>query len=150
MAMAQCGGGIPGGGNPSCVPPDVFYNSLPPGSAPAPVLVWEERWGAVAMDYDKGVLGAAAGVRTQQQAIKKAVKRCIRAGGSPGPCEANVGRYSNQCAVVAIGGGKMHFNAGVDKIRLGLDTLWDCELAVGQKCKLALDECSLPESVRIQ
>lgn len=149
-AMAQCGPGIPGGGNPSCVPPDVFYGSLPNGEAALPVFTLEERFGAVAIDRDKDVFGAGADYSNREKALKKAIKRCIGNGGTESGCRAGANWYSNGCGVVADSAIGLFYLTGPDPIRTRLDVLWDCEQRSGQACKLVSDQCSLPVSVRVR
>ena len=149
-ALAQCGPGIPGGGNPSCVPPDVFYGSLPNGRAVQPVFVWEERFGAVAIDRGMDVFGASADYKNSKKALKKAIKRCVGNGGTERGCTAGANWYSNGCGVVADSLIGLFYLTGPDLIRARLDVLWDCEQQSGQTCKLVSDECSLPVSVRVR
>lgn len=149
-ALSQCGPGTPTGGNPSCVPPDVFYGSLPNGAAPQPVFAWEDRFGAVAIDRDKEVFGAGAGYTSGERAVRKAIKRCIGSGGTEDGCRAGASWYRNGCGVIAKSATGLFHLTGQDPIRTRLDTLWDCEQRSGQACKLVSDECSLPVSVRIR
>ena len=147
---AQCGPGIPGGGNPSCVPPDVFYGSLPNGRAVQPVFIWEERFGAVAIDRGKDVFGAGAGYKSSKKALKKAIKRCVSNGGTEDGCTAGANWYSNGCGVVADSVIGLFYLTGADLTRTRLDVLWDCEQQSGQACRLVSGECSLPVSVRVR
>lgn len=149
-ASAQCGPGIPGGGNPSCVPPDVFYRSLPNGGAVEPVLIWEERFGAVAIDRGKEVFGYGADYKTSEKALKKAIKGCVSNGGTEDGCTTGANWYSNGCGVVAESVIGLFYLTGPDLVRARLDVLWDCEQQSGRACRLVSDECSFPVSLRVR
>jgi len=68
---------------------------LPP-SAPAPV--WEDRWGAVSMDFENGAAGGTVEGATKNDAARLANARCAQSGGVH--CNIVVS-FVNQCAAVA-------------------------------------------------
>lgn len=65
--------------------------------SPAPL---ESRWGAIATDDVKGVLGTAVGERSEQGAQSTALADCRAKGGSP--CKLQLS-YSNGCGVMLVG-----------------------------------------------
>lgn len=104
LAWAQCGAGIPGAGNPGCIPPTApgspYGQSSDPGAfTPAPAQAnWEDRWGAVSMDFDNGAAGGTVVGRTMNDAARLANARCAQSGGVH--CNIVVS-FVNQCAAVA-------------------------------------------------
>jgi hypothetical protein len=143
--FAQCAPGIPGGGNPSCVPPDVFYNSLPPG-APIPDLgpQWETRWGAVAMGG--GGFGAITDMPSKRKAHKAALAQCKKSGGG-NQCKVSISYY-NQCAAVAAGdnsatgGGYAPITETANKLATE-----QCQ-KTGGICRIYYSACSYPVRIR--
>jgi hypothetical protein len=109
ISWSQCAPGIPGAGNPGCIPPSApgspygqpdSAGPLPP-SVPAPV--WEDRWGAIAIDYTNGAAGGANKEATKSGATQLAVERCMHSGGTH--CEVTVS-FVNQCAAIAQKAGR--------------------------------------------
>lgn len=73
VAAAQCPNGIPSGGNPGCVPPDVYYGSQPNSDPPPlPKERWKTRWGAIAIGSTQsgGGLGFSSKMDSKRQAEK--------------------------------------------------------------------------------
>lgn len=90
-AHAQCGAGIPSGGNPNCLPPDVLYKnqgiSQPQITAPAqqPIIIrqkWADRWGAMVLDDVNPVTGFSTGAESKSEALRLAKQDCLSRGGS--------------------------------------------------------------------
>ncbi len=104
VAAAQCPNGIPSGGNPGCVPPDVYYGSQPNSDPPPlPKERWKTRWGAIAIGSTQsgGGLGFSSKMDSKRQAEKAALKMCRDTGGGK-ECAVQV-TYHNQCGVIAWG-----------------------------------------------
>lgn len=86
---AQCPAGIPSGGNPNCLPPDVLYGNQGVGqsqNAPSqqPIVIrhkWADRWGAIIYDKVKPVIGTSQGLSSKRKAIASAVADCKAKGG---------------------------------------------------------------------
>lgn len=103
LAVAQCAPGIPSAGNPACIPPNQtnspYYqggtDQLPP---PPPIGHWENRWGAVSLDYSAMKAGFLTGEPSKSEAEKSATQKCLAAGGSD--CEIVI-TFRNQCASIA-------------------------------------------------
>lgn len=101
---AQCPNGIPSGGNPGCVPPDVYYGSQPnTDPPPLPKTRWKTRWGAIAVGSTEsgGGFGVASSMDSKRQAQKTALKMCKDSGGGK-ECAIQM-TYHNQCGVIAWG-----------------------------------------------
>lgn len=109
--LAQCGAGIPSGGNPSCIPPSVYHSqgiTQPQMNTPRqqPIVIrhkWADRWGAMVADRTNPVIGFSTGAVSKNEAMRLARVDCLSKGG--GECN-NLFAYRNQCAVmIAIKGG---------------------------------------------
>lgn len=66
---------------------------------PAPPQ-WASRWGAIATDGDKGVVGSASGSASRAIAEKTAMSDCQSKGGAP--CKLQVS-YANGCGALVVG-----------------------------------------------
>lgn len=104
VGWTQCAPGIPGAGNPGCIPPTAPGSPYgQPGGDAAPVAmpppaVWEDRWGAIAMDYGNGAAGGVKDGVTEQDATHRAMERCMGSGGTQ--CHLTIS-FMNQCVAVA-------------------------------------------------
>lgn len=148
----NCPTGIPSAGNPGCIPPShsnsPYYQGAQPGAAP--VDVWEDRWGAVAVDYSNGAFGTASNARNKEQARKAAIKRCADNGGGAGACAESVVEYRNKCGIVVESADFTVLFTGEDKAKTSLDALWACDQRSEHQCSILFAECSYPVSVRIR
>ncbi|WP_126241438.1 DUF4189 domain-containing protein [Burkholderia gladioli] len=147
---AQCAPGIPGAGNPGCLPPSALnspYNqgSGAPALSPAPPPIWRDTWGAIAMDPNTAQSGTVTGLPDKQTATREALNQCRQNGGRA--CEILVSYY-NQCAAVAQrpGGGPVSVARSPDKKEAGEMAVEAC----GGKstCRVVYDACS--DAVRVQ
>ena len=109
-AWSQCAPGIPGAGNPGCIPPTApgspYGQPESAGASPAfapPAPIWGDRWGAIAIDYNNGAAGGANKNATKSDATQLATERCMHAGGIH--CEIAVS-FVNQCAAIAQKSGR--------------------------------------------
>jgi Domain of unknown function (DUF4189) len=144
MLFAQCAPGIPGGGNPSCVPPDVFYNSLPPGSPPPDLgPQWSTRWGAVAAGGN--TLGVSANSTSKRKAVKAALSDCKKNGG--GRCTVLISYY-DQCVAAAWGDGAASSIARGPVFDEAIATALDSCSKRGPNCKIYYSGCSYPVRIR--
>ncbi|OZI61896.1 hypothetical protein CAL28_21895 [Bordetella genomosp. 11] len=150
MAHAQCAPGIPGAGNPGCIPPSAPnspYNQGGGASAPSPTPppVWRDSWGAIAMDPNTAQSGTVIGLPDKQAATREALDQCRRNGGRA--CEILVSYY-NQCAAVAQrpGGGPVSVARSADEKKAGDMAVKAC----GGKsaCVVVYSACS--DAVRVQ
>ena len=144
-AIAQCAPGIPGGGNPSCVPPSVFYDSLPPTSPP-PSLgpQWETRWGAIVSGG--GGFGASVNMPSKRKAEKIALKQCKDSGGR-NLCTVKTAYY-NQCAAIAWGENSEYAVATALTADISqMNAVKGCS-DLGVNCKIFYSGCSYPVRIR--
>lgn len=132
-ACAPIPGGSQGGGG---------YSQQRGPDLPAPV--WEDRWGAIAFDGPRGILGAAANLRTEQAAKWAALNDCKAKGGEN--CQSEV-IYRNGCTAFTIGDRNYYH---------GSNDLLDQVVAEGLKlctekdtnCETYYRACSLPVRIR--
>lgn len=68
-------------------------------SSPGAPAQYATRWGAVATDGPKGILGSTNGAQSKRAAVKTALAECAAKGGS---CKLQLA-YQNQCAVLVTG-----------------------------------------------
>ena len=93
----------------ACPPGWIPYSATSCGPAPsaqaaprqqAPTVSLPSRWGAIATDGVKGVLGTAVGEESERRAERTAMADCQAKGGSP--CKVQL-TYSNGCGVMIVG-----------------------------------------------
>ena len=124
--------------------PDPNYRA--PQQAPQqPVAQWERRWGAVAIDSPKAVMGVAVGKRSKREASIAAVSDCERQGGANCEIEA---AYDNQCVAVITSNDSHNTPIAltVDQaIATGMKT---CRDAGRTNCRVYYSACSLPVRIR--
>lgn len=150
-AWSQCAPGIPGAGNPGCIPPgqpnspyDQADQGQPiPPAGPAPV--WADRWGAIAIDPVSGRAGTVTGRESKSQAEKAALELCAQHGGNN--CTLGV-TYYNQCAAAAQPdpGGVISTAHAADSPTAERIALEACK-AHG-KCSVVYSKCSLAERIQ--
>ena len=106
-----------------------------------PAPLWERRWGAVAIDSPKAVMGIAVDKRSKQEASQAAVGDCQRQGGANCEIEA---AYDNQCVAVVTGNGAHNTASAATvsrAVELGMKTCRDAGLT---NCHAYYTACSLP------
>lgn len=147
-ASAQCATGVDtGGGN--CVPPDAAgmpgYNAQQ-GNAARSVAkaVWEDTWGAIAIDSKSGKAGTVTDRTSKSEASNDALSECRGRGGTD--CNVEM-TYTNQCAAVGWGTQGWGLGRGADKgVAEGL-AMKKCDESTGG-CKVVYSACSLARRVR--
>lgn len=150
-AWSQCAPGIPGAGNPGCIPPTAPgspYGQPDQGgpiSSPAPAAVWEDRWGAVSMDPDTGEAGGTVLGTSKSDAIRVANSRCAESGSTG--CTVVVS-FMNQCAVVVQkpSGGVVSSGTAADVPEATSRAMKRC--GDDQACKVLYKLCSYPARVK--
>ncbi|HEX7814130.1 DUF4189 domain-containing protein [Dyella sp.] len=143
-AFSQCAPGIPGVGNPGCVPPDV------PGSpgrqhnyaSSTPEPIWEARWGAIVYDKDTDRFSLSSGEKSKRIAVKKVIKNCKEKGGKK--CDL-VFAYYNQCAAIASNENNIGYGRGPYKSIAEELALKKCEKI--EPCEIIYSKCNYAERV---
>ncbi|WP_369335408.1 DUF4189 domain-containing protein [Luteibacter sahnii] len=145
---AQCAPGIPGAGNPGCIPPsapnspynqggDTPVNSEPQGR-------WEDRWGSVAIDPILGIPGSSEHMASSAAAVRSALEQCRSKGGKD--C-AEVLTYHNQCVAVAQGrsGGQVQAASAATVDKAAVNAISRC--GGSNRCVVRYQSCSYQERV---
>ena len=149
MAYGQCAPGISGAGNPGCIPPNQPnspYNQGQPRQGPAvPRGHWEDRWGAVAMDFEETKAGYITGQTSESEARQIALSKCESSGGRN--CKIVIS-YFNQCAALGQGNESLSVSSATaaDADEANKRVLAKCG---GKKaCTIIYNECSPPELIQ--
>lgn len=138
-------GGCPSGMYPYDTPQARQCVPIPGGSSSssAPAAVYENRWGAIATDGPKGILGSSKNQTSKRKAEKQAVSECQEKGGT---CKLQMS-YRNQCAVL-VSGDKKFLVQRAESIEVATEiAIRECG-AVDANCRVHYSDCSYPEQVR--
>lgn len=111
----------------------------------APAEIWASRWGAIASDGSRGVMGAVDSRSSKKQAERAAISECKSRGGVA--CSIQLSYY-NQC-VVTIQGSRTANNTRAatteEATAIGMRT---CTSQGDDDCKVYYKACSLPARTR--
>lgn len=138
----NCGGGY-------CVPICAYDESSQARQAPPPPRVvrrWElfdDRFGAIALDMKSGTFAMSSGHTTREEAEQAAFQRCRSGGGER--CEM-VTHARNTCQTLAWGAGYFQVSGGASVQSSEQKTLRMCRDHIGVECEVFRTECSLPVS----
>jgi hypothetical protein len=113
--------------------------------ASGPSVEWEYRWGAIATDGVKGVLGTSTGEKSQKRAESKALADCKAKGGSP--CKIQVS-YANGCGAMVVGSSGFSTSFGGTKEEAINKSMAICSSDGDTQCHVYYTDCSLPKRVR--
>lgn len=103
--------------------------------------LWQDRFGAIALDVDTGSIGWVSGARSRREAANAAIADC---GG--GGCEVHMeGR--NTCLAVASGG-RTGFARDVNVKVAEASAVEACRSLGGTTCEIRYSACSLPVRIR--
>lgn len=146
-AWGQCAPGIPGAGNPGCIPPTqpgspYYQGSDQPPVATLPAARWADRWGAVAID-PSGRAGVITGLPSKAAAEREALRKCQANQGTA--CAIAVSYY-NQCAAIAQkpSGGVMGTSTGPTVDVAKSTALEQCG---DSSCHVVYSACSMAERI---
>jgi len=121
-------------------------NYRAPQQAPQqPVAQWERRWGAVAIDSPKAVMGVAADKQSKREASQAAASDCERQGGAHCEIEAV---YDNQCVAVITSNDSHNTPTALTVDQAVATGMKTCRDAGRTNCRVYYSACSLP--VRVQ
>ena len=151
MGWAQCGAGIPGAGNPGCIPPTApgspYGQPADPGViAPTPIraATWEDRWGAVAMDFAADASGTISNNTSEDRANRSALADCKEQGGTH--CEI-VLTYHNQCAAISQAAAGF-FSSATAATKREAESRVIAKCGDPRTCRILYSQCATP--VRVQ
>jgi hypothetical protein len=130
-----------------CAPIPGYDQQQPPTQQGpiSPPPQWADRWGAMAIDSDKGVLGTAIDISNKSAAQQSAIADCHAKGGAI--CKLGI-TYYNQCAslVVSKEGHAATAAATIDEaVQLGMKT---CTDAGYTNCHAGYTACSMPVRIK--
>ena len=109
--------------------------------APVSAEVWENRFGALALDPSNGNLFSIEGETSKRRAINAAHKKC-------GKKDCIVGiNIRNGCIASSWGGGKYFWTGHEDKKAAEDQAMQECR-AARDGCELMYSGCSLPVRVK--
>jgi len=141
-------GGCPPGTYPANPPATNVCNPFPDSDSSnqpqQPKVVWETRWGAIAIDDTNSGVGFAKNMKSKRKAEKQAMAQCKSKGGNG----CRIARsYYNQCGVIAWGdNGYVTASAATIETASQLG-LTNCSKST-TSCKIYYADCSLPERVK--
>lgn len=110
----------------------------------APAVGWESRWGAIAADGSKGILGTASNAFSRNQAEASALSACNAKGG--GSCVIQVS-YSNSCAAMIVGDKGYNTNTGATLQEATDKGMRMCNQSDAH-CQIYYSDCSLLKRTR--
>ena len=155
-ALLHCVQAHAEGGCPPSMVPFQFAPNQPPSCMPGggqsqeprPLPeIWADRFGAIAMDPSRGVLGAANDMRSERAARETALAECGAKGGGP-QCKVYQ-TYKNGCGALIDSSSNGFYTpaAATPEIAkaVGMDA---CVKAGDTDCRTAYSACSFP--VRLQ
>jgi hypothetical protein len=102
---------------------------------------WVRRWGAIATDSVKGVLGTATGLSSKSEAQQESMADCHAKGGSP--CKFEIA-YDNECAAMVVGNKGYSINTGDTADAANQLAMKTCSADGDPKCHVYYSACSLP------
>lgn len=143
-ARAQVAGCAPGdipmtaGGVSTCLP-----GNAQPEQPQAPAPKWETRWGAIATDADKGVIGSVSGASSKADAKRAAMDDCRTKGGDH--CLLQM-PFSNGCAAVVVGDSVFNVAADETVDRASQAGIQQCGKS-SKNCHVYFSLCSPPVRV---
>jgi hypothetical protein len=106
---------------------------------------WASRWGAIASDASKGVMGAVDSRSSKREASRLAITECKTRGGLD--CKVRF-TYHNQC-VVTVQGSSGATNSGAATIEEATNIgMRSCAEHGDTDCDIYYKACSLPVRVR--
>lgn len=107
---------------------------------PQPTGYWEKTWGAIAPSPVGGVVGAAVGSSSKEEAERTALADCKAKGG--GACKVLIA-YHNQCGVMVVGEKKTFTASGGSPEHAAKVGIEYCE-ANDTNCSVYYSACSEP------
>lgn len=138
----QPSGAAPSPQNPVACRPIQNYDRQQTQRPPPPQ--WVTRWGAIAADSAKGILGTASSMADGPLAESTATADCRSKGGSN--CTLQLS-YGNQCAVVVVGDLGYNATQGITLDLAKQEGLRVCNQS-DSHCHVYYSDCSLPQRIQ--
>lgn len=105
---------------------------------------WESRWGAIAADVERGILGTSSTVAKERDAVAQAVANCKAKGGID--CQPQW-IYADQCVAMAVGTTALGFGTDVTLLGASKAAIDNCSTQ-SDACAVHYSDCSPPALVR--
>jgi len=125
----------------SCAPIPGYDQQQGQQQTPQPPPQWASRWGAIATDEPKGVLGAVTGLSSKSEAQQAALADCHAKGGAP--CKLEIA-YDNECAALVVGKKDYSINTGATASAANQLAMKTCSADGDPSCHVYYSACSLP------
>ncbi len=136
----------PSGQMPAQVQDAVVCAPAPAGTVGPPQPVFQERWGALATDTDKGTVGFAIGKSSRELAESVAMDDCRAKRGEA--CAVKLS-YRNACAVLAASGKNYSAATGATIESATQAAMAACSRAGGERaCRVDYSACSWPVQIQ--
>lgn len=142
------GGSCPSGYYPVGGAASMGCAPMPNGGAQQPaqsVEIWQDRYGAIAVDTQGGPLGVATDKHTRSAANKAAMDDCRAQGNTSCVLKSS---YVNGCTALVTDSAGYSFTTKETLQEAIDDALQMCAAAKGKNCRLYYQGCSLPVRVR--
>jgi hypothetical protein len=110
----------------------------------APPPQWASRWGAIATDAIKGILGTSTDVASKDEAEQRALTECQTKGGMQ--CKLQ-NSYSNACVAMITGSKIFNVGSDADLNRAVQSGMKKCT-AADTNCHVYYSACSLPQRLQ--
>lgn len=141
---------IGGSATAGCAPIPGYGNGTASGagnqqSQTPPAAIWEDRWGAMATDEPRGVLGAVTGFSNEQAAQRAALSDCKAKGGIN--CSL-ANSYRNGCTALTVSDSSFYYGADTTKEIVASDGMRACTEAGKKNCRTYYTACSPPVRIR--
>jgi hypothetical protein len=116
-----------------------------PSGSWLPTAKWKNRWGAVAGDDARGVVGAVTDLPSKREAKQAAIENCRSRGGVE--CTLTVA-YVNQCVVI-VASDTRYAATNAENAEVAAEIgMENCEKKKDGECRLYYAGCSRPVRVR--
>lgn len=126
-----------------CAPIPGYDNGAASTQLAMPEPVWATRWGAIAMDFTNGKVGAVTEMHSKRKAEQAALAQCRSNGGSV--CESALS-YRNQCGVIAWGTSHVSTYSAETIEQASALALQACRKHTTD-CQIYYADCSIPERI---
>lgn len=103
-----------------------------------------DRWGAIAFDGQRGILGVSTGLQSEQAAEQAALNDCRAKGGIK--CQSEIS-YVNGCTAFTIGDRGAYRGAKATLDQVIAEGMQKCR-ETDQSCETYYSACSLPVRIR--
>lgn len=141
QAFAQCATGVDTGGG-GCIPPDAPGMPGYQNGARRIAPVWEDHWGAIAIDLSTLQAGTMEGKPSKSEAEKLAMASCMNEGSKH--CKV-VMTFFNQCASLAVGD-LISYSKAPTKDKAEKSAIANCGSI--KTCRIVYSACSYPVRIR--